>query len=83
MRFSLEPKYRKYVQGYGFCHLQEKLEINMGKKLMDTVTETGINVARTAFKRVIQKIAKATGDLIENKIADKITLLGKSKSKQK
>ena len=31
MRYSLEPKYRKYVQGYGFSHLQENLEINMVK----------------------------------------------------
>ena len=31
MRYSLEPKYRRYVKGYGFCHLQETLEINMVK----------------------------------------------------
>ena len=35
MRYSTEPKYRKYVEGYGFlsfadCHLQN-LEINMVK----------------------------------------------------
>ena len=29
MRHSLDPKYRKYVQGYGFFHLQEHLEINI------------------------------------------------------
>ena len=31
MRYSLEPTYRRYVKGYGFCHLQENLEINMVK----------------------------------------------------
>ena len=31
MRYSLEPKYRKYVLGYGFCHLQENLEIDLVK----------------------------------------------------
>ena len=31
MRYSLEPKYRKYVQGMAFCHLQENLEINMAR----------------------------------------------------
>ena len=31
MRYSLEPKYRKYVEGYGFCHLQKKLVINIVK----------------------------------------------------
>ena len=64
-----------------FCHLQENFEINMIKKLMDTAT--GIDAAKTASKRVVQKITEATGDLIGNKIADKITLVGKLKSKEK
>ena len=37
---------------------------------MDTAIKTGIDAAKTASKRVVQKIAKATGDLIGNKIAD-------------
>ena len=56
---------------------------NYGKKLMDTSIKTGINVAKTASKRVVQKPAEATGDLIGNKIVDKITSLGKIKSKEK
>ena len=47
------------------------------KKLMDTATKTGIDAAKTASKRVVQKTAEATGDLIENKIVDKITSVGK------
>ena len=54
-----------------------------GKKLRDTASKTGIDAAKTASKRVVQKTAKVTGDLIGNKIADKITLLGKTKSKEK
>ena len=54
-----------------------------GKKLMDTETKKGIDAAKTASKRVVQKIAEATGDLIGNKIADKITSFGKTKSKEK
>ena len=50
---------------------------------MDTATKIGIDAAKTASKRVVQKTAEATEDLIGNKIADKITLVGKSKSKQK
>ena len=53
-----------------------------GKKLMDNVTKTGIDAAKTASKRVVQKFAEATGDLVGSKIADKITSLGKSKNKQ-
>ena len=48
---------------------------------MGTATKAGIDAAKTASKRVVQKIAEATGDLIGNKIADKITSVGKSKEK--
>ena len=40
-------------------------------------------LAKTASERVVQKPAEATGDLIGNKIADKITSIGKSKNKEK
>ena len=50
---------------------------------MDTATKTGIDAAKTASKRVVQKPAEATGDLIGNKRADKIASVGKSKNKQK
>ena len=53
-----------------------------GKKLMDTTTKKGINAAKTASKRVVQKTAEAAGDMTRNKIADKITSLGKTKSKE-
>ena len=39
--------------------------------------------AKTASKRVVQKTAEATGDLIGNKVADKITSIGKLKEKEK
>ena len=50
---------------------------------MDTATKTGINAAKTASKRVVQKPVEATGDLIGNKIADKTMSVGKTKSKEK
>ena len=83
MRYSTEPKYRKYVKGYGFLSFAKKVGDKYGKKLMGTATKTGIDAAKTASKRVVQKTAEATGDLIGNKIADKITSLGKTKSKEK
>ena len=54
-----------------------------GKKLMDTATKTWIDAAKTASERVVQKTAEATGNLIRNKIADKITSAGKTKRKKK
>ena len=58
-----------------------KFGYTYGKKLVDTANKTGIDAAKTASKRVVQKNAEATGDLIGNKIADKITLISKSKEK--
>ena len=45
---------------------------------MDTATKTWTDTTRTASKRVV-----ATGDLIGNKVADKITSIGKPKEKEK
>ena len=50
---------------------------------MDTATKTEIDAAKTASKRVVQKTAEATGDLIGNKMPDKITSIGKPKEKEK
>ena len=49
---------------------------------MDTATKTGMGAAKTASKRVVQKTAEAKGDLIGNKIADKITSIGKPKKRK-
>ena len=49
---------------------------------MNTGTKTGIDAARTTSKRIAQKTSEATEDSIGNKIADKITSIGKPKVKQ-
>ena len=82
MRYSTEPRFRKYVKGYGFLSFAKQIDNKYGKKLMDAATKTGIDAAKTASKRVFQKTAEATGDLIGNKIADKITSIGKPKEKE-
>ena len=83
MRYSTEPRFRKYVKGYRFLSFAKTFGDKCYKNLMDAATKTGIDVAKTAFKRVVQKIAEATWDFIENKIADKITLIVKPKEKEK
>ena len=82
MRYLTEPKYRKHVEGYGVLSFARKFGDEYDKKLMDTVTKTGINVAKTSSNRVVEKPAEATGNLIGNKIADKITSVGKTKDKE-
>ena len=36
MRYLAEPKFRKYVKGYGFLSFARKFGDKCGKKLMDT-----------------------------------------------
>ena len=48
-----------------------------GKKLTDTAIKTGKDFATIAGKKIVHKAAEATGDLIVNKIADKITSASK------
>ena len=43
MRYSTEPRFRKYVKGYGFLSFARKFGNKYGKKLMDTATKTGID----------------------------------------
>ena len=83
MKYSAEPKFRKYVKGYDFLSFATRFGDKYDKKLMDTATKTGIDAAKTASKRVVQKTAEAAGDLIGDKIADKIISLGKTKGKEK
>ena len=83
MRYSTEPKLRKYVKEYSFLSFAKTFGNKCSKKLIDTATKTGIDAAKTASKRVVQKTAEATGDLIGNKITDKITSVGKTKEKEK
>ena len=83
MRYLTEPRFRKYVKGYDFLSFAKKIGNKYGKRLMDTTTKTGMDAVKIASKRVVQKTAEATGDLIGNKIADKITSIGKPQDKEK
>ena len=41
MRYSLEPTYRRYVQGYGFWSFIRKFGDKYCKKLMNTAAKVG------------------------------------------
>ena len=62
MRYSTEPGNRIYVKGYGFMSFARSMSNKYGNKLVDT--------AKTSA-------TEATGDLIGNKIADKISVYKK------
>ena len=84
MRYSIETKDRIYVKGYGFLSfaksMGKRLSNKYGQKLLDSAKKSMTDAIKTASKRAIQKTAKGTGDLIGNKIADKITSVSKKKS---
>ena len=84
MRYSIEPTDRIYVKGYGFLsfakNMGKSLSNKYGQKLLDSAKKSTTDAIKTASKTAIQKAAEATGDLIVNKIADKITSVSKKSS---
>ena len=83
MRYSIEPRHRIYVKRYGFLSFAKNmgkiLSNKYGQKLLDSAKKSTTETIKTASKKVIQKTAEANGDLIGNKIADKITSVSKKK----
>ena len=77
MCYSIEPPGRTYVKGYGFLSFAKNTGKNISssysQKLVDSAKKSATDTIKTSSKRGIQKTAEATGDLIGNKIADKIT----------
>ena len=60
----------------------QTLSNKYGQKLLNSTKQSTTDAIKTASKREIQKAAEATGGLIDNKIADKITSVSKKKSTQ-
>ena len=83
MSYSIEPRDKIYVKGYGFSsfakNMGKSLSNKYGQKLLDSAKKSTTDAIKTASKRAIQKTAEATGDLIGNKVADKITSFSKKK----
>ena len=101
MRYSLEPRYRKYVQGQGFMPFAKNIGNKYGKKLfdksmdvskkyckkygnklLDNSISAGKDFAKIAGKKVLNKSAEAIGDMIGNKIADRITKSSRNKAQK-
>ena len=84
MRYSVEPRERRYVKGYRFLSFARTLGTHATKvvknlnnkndqKLADTSIKSAIHALKIAGKKEIQKTAGATVDLVGNTIAKKIT----------
>ena len=101
MRYSLEPRYGRYVQGQGFMSfarnignkygkksfdksidVDKSMKKKYGKKILDSSLSAGKDFAKITGKKVLTKSAEAAGDLIGNKIADRITKSTRNKEQK-
>ena len=86
MRYSIEPRDRIYVKGYGFLSFAKNMGKNLSnkycQKVLDSAKKSTTDPIKIASKRAIRKIAEAAGDLIGNKIADKITIASEESTKE-
>ena len=82
MTYSIEPRDRVYVKRYELMSFARSMSNKYERKLVDTAKKSATDAIKTASKRAIQKIAEATGDLVGNKIADKITSVSKKSTKK-
>ena len=90
MRYSVQPRDRIFVKGYGFLSFAKNVFKNIGKNIiknfsseyiqkhLDHAKQSATNAFKTASKRAIQKTAEAMTDLVGNKIANKITKVSKN-----
>ena len=62
MRYSIEPRNRIYVKGYGFLsfakNIGKRLNNKYGQKLLDSAKNSTTDAIKTASKRAIQKKQK-------------------------
>ena len=86
MHCSVQSGDRIFVKSHGFLSFAKTMGRNIGKNISKNVSgkynqkpldhskKSTINALKTTSRRVIQKTAEATGDMINNKISDKIRI---------
>ena len=89
-RYSVQPRDRIFVKGYKFLSFAKCIVQNISKNvsknlshkytqtLLDHAKQSTIDALKTTSKRLIQRVLEATGDLIGNKIANRITKISKN-----
>ena len=97
MRYSLEPNYRKYIQGQGFISFAKNIgnkygrkifdksidaSNKYGRKILDKSMDAGKDFAKIAGRKVLHNIAEATGEMIGNKVAGRITKSSRNKAQK-
>ena len=97
MRYALEPNYRKYIQGQRFmsfaknignkygrkiCDKSIDVSNKCGRKILDKSMDASKDFAKIASKNVLHKSAEAIGEMIGNKVADRITKSSRNKAQK-
>ena len=88
MRYSIESRERRYVKGCGFLSFARNLGTHAtkvaknlynkyGQKLAHSANKSAADALKIAGERAIQMTAEASGDLVGNFVADKITSISK------
>ena len=89
MRYSVQPRDGIFMKHYGFLsfvkNMVKKISKNISKNLSDKRNRKPLGhtkqfatyAIKIVSKRAIKKTAEATGDIIGNKIADRITNVSK------
>ena len=71
MNYSVQPKDRTFVKGYGFLSFAKNVGKNMSKNFL-IILNNLLQMHSELLLTEIEKAAETTGDVIGNKIADKI-----------
>ena len=77
MRYSLEPRYRRYVQGQGFMSFARNIGNKYGKKLFDKSIDVGKSMKKKYGKKILDNslsvgkdFAKIAGKKVLTKCAE-------------
>ena len=58
MRYSIEPRERRYVKGYGFISFSRNFSDKYSKSLIDKGIDVSKNFAKTAGEKYLKKQQK-------------------------
>ena len=78
MRYSIEPRYRTILKGYGVLSLAKNMVKNFGKNILGHAEKSATEALKTVSKNEIQETAEVTGYLIGNKITNEVMKFSKS-----
>ena len=59
MRYSLEPRYRRYVQGQGFMSSARNIGNKYGKKIFDKSIDVGKSMKKKYGKKILDNSISA------------------------